>query len=163
MCWPDGLRCAATPAARPDDSLDRRRAVAPVRRVCYATKMHPRTPEECDALFAQHVNAGDLDALVALYEPAATLVAAPGQTAVGHAAIRDALAGLIAAGVRITMHVIRVARAGDDLAVLYNDWSARGTGPDGAPVESTGKAFEVVRRQADGTWRFAIDDAYGRS
>ncbi len=25
-----------------------------------------------------------------------------------------------------------------------------------------GKAIEVVRRQADGTWRFAIDDPYAR-
>jgi ketosteroid isomerase-like protein len=47
--------------------------------------------------------------------------------------------------------------------MLYNDWQGRATGPDGAPVELTGKAIEVVRRQADGTWRFAIDDAYGRS
>ncbi len=125
--------------------------------------MPPRTPEEVDALFAQYVNAGDLDALVALYEPHATLVPAPGQEAVGHAAIRDALGGLIATGVHITMHVVRVARAGDDLAVLYNDWTARGTGPDGVAAEASGKAFEVVRRQPDGTWRFAIDDAYGRS
>lgn len=125
--------------------------------------MPARTPEEVDALFAQYVNAGDLDSLVALYEPEATLVAAPGQVAVGHAAIREALGGLLATGVRIEMRVVRVARAGNDLAVLYNDWTARGAGPDGTAAEVAGKAFEVVRRQPDGTWRFAVDDAYGRS
>jgi uncharacterized protein (TIGR02246 family) len=124
--------------------------------------MAPRTPEECDALFERHVNAGDLDALVALYEPDATLVAAPGERAVGHAAIREALAPLLAAKARITMHVVRVERAGDDLAALYNDWTSRATGPDGTAVEMAGKAVEVVRRQPDGTWRFAIDDAFAR-
>ena len=77
--------------------------------------------------------------------------------------IREALAPLIAAQARITMRVVRVERAGDDLAALYNDWTASGTGPDGAAVEMTGKAIEIVRRQPDGTWRYAIDDPYGRS
>ena len=36
----------------------------------------PRSAEECDALFERHMNTGDLDALVALYEPNATLVGA---------------------------------------------------------------------------------------
>jgi uncharacterized protein (TIGR02246 family) len=124
--------------------------------------MAPRTPEECDASFERHVNAGDLDALVALYEPNATLFAAPDQPAVGHAAIREALAPLIAAKARITMRVVRVARAGDDLAVLYNDWTGSLTAPEGTVADMAGKAIEVVRRQADGTWRFAVDDAYAR-
>jgi uncharacterized protein (TIGR02246 family) len=123
--------------------------------------MAPGSAEECDALFERHLNAGDLDALVALYEPGATLVGTDGP-AVGQAAIREALAPLIAAKARITMRVVRIERAGDDLAALYNDWTASGTGQDGATVEMTGKAIEIVRRQPDGTWRFAIDDPYGR-
>jgi ketosteroid isomerase-like protein len=63
---------------------------------------------------------------------------------------------------RIEMHVTRVASGGDDVAVLYNDWRARVQGPDG-PVEITGRALEVVRRLADGSWRFVIDDPYARS
>lgn len=56
--------------------------------------MPAKTPEECDALFEKYVNAGDLDSLVDLYEPGATLVSAPGQMAVGRDAIREALGGL---------------------------------------------------------------------
>ena len=108
------------------------------------------------------MNAGDLDALVALYEPNATLVAAADQPAVGQAAIREALAPMIAAKARITMRIVRVERAGDDLARVYNDWSASATAPDGTTAETTGKAIEMMRRQPDGTWRFAIDDPYGR-
>jgi uncharacterized protein (TIGR02246 family) len=131
-------------------------------RLCYVPAMTARTPEECDALFERHLNAGDLDALVALYEPGATLVPSPGAMAVGHAAIREALAGFVAAKAQLRLNVGHVLRSGDDLAVLYDDWSGHFTDPDGERVEIAGQAIEVVRRQPDGGWRFALDDPYGR-
>jgi uncharacterized protein (TIGR02246 family) len=124
--------------------------------------MTARTPEECDSLFERHLNAGDLDALVALYEPTATLVASPGELSVGHPAIRDALGGFIAAKAQMRLTVGQILRSGDDLAVLYNDWSGHYTDPDGARVEVAGQAIEIVRRQPDGSWLFAVDDAFAR-
>jgi uncharacterized protein (TIGR02246 family) len=124
--------------------------------------MAARTPEECDALFERYLNAGELDALVALYEPGATLVPNPDERAVGQAAIREALAPLIAAKAQMRLRVGHVLYAGDDLAMLYDDWSGHLTDPDGARVAIAGQAIEVVRRQPDGTWRFAIDDPYAR-
>ncbi len=124
--------------------------------------MAARTPEECDALFERHLNAGEVEALLALYEPGATLVPNPGETAVGHAAIREVLAGFVAAKAQLHMQVTRVYRSGDDLAMLYNDWTGHFTDPDGARVEIAGGAIEVVRRQPDGTWRYAVDDPYAR-
>ena len=61
-----------------------------------------------------------------------------------------------------TSGVTKVVSAGDDLAVLYNDWSMSATGADGAAVSGSGKAIEIVRRQPDGTWRFVVDDPFGR-
>ena len=119
-------------------------------------------PEECDSLFEKHMNAGELDRLVALYEPTATLVATPGEPSVGHAAIREALVGFIAAKAQMRLKVGQILRSGDDLAVLYNDWSGHYTDADGARVEVGGQAMEIVRRQPDGRWLFAIDDAYAR-
>jgi uncharacterized protein (TIGR02246 family) len=123
--------------------------------------MHPTTPEACDALFAQHLNAGDVDAVAALYEPSGLLLD-PSGAHVGHTAIRAALQPLAVAKLQLTMHVVQVLRAGDDLAVLYNDWTGTMQGDDGQPVALSGKAIEVVRRQPDGTWRFAVDDPYAR-
>ena len=60
------------------------------------------------------------------------------------------------------MNVVLVVRSGEDLAVLYNDWSASAKGPDGAPFEMAGKAIEVVRRQPDGSWLFVVDDPFAR-
>jgi ketosteroid isomerase-like protein len=125
--------------------------------------MAARTPEECDALFARHVNDGELDAVVALYEPRASLVQQDRSTASGHGPIREVLSGLVAMHPTLRMNVTQVVRVGDDLAVLYNDWSMTGKGPDGGPAALSGKAIEIVRRQSNGTWLFAVDDPWARS
>jgi uncharacterized protein (TIGR02246 family) len=125
--------------------------------------MPARTPEECDSLFAVSVDKGDLEGLVALYEPKASLVQQDGTTASGSAGIREGLAGLVAMKPKITMNVTKVVRAGDDLAVLYNDWSMTAKGPDGKPIAMSGKAMEIVRRQSDGTWKFVVDAPFARS
>jgi len=121
--------------------------------------MKARMPEDCDRLFGELVNAGNLDALVDLYEPGASLLQQDGSAAVGHAAIRAALGELLGSNPRIQMKTARMGKGGaGDLAVLYSEWSLATTGPDGARTELAGRSVEVVRRQADGSWKFAIDD-----
>jgi len=124
--------------------------------------MPARTPEDCDRLFGEYLNAGELESLAALYEPGASLVQQNGSVVTGHAALREALRGFVAMRPKIRMNVVKVVKAGEDLAVLYNDWSLRADGPDGKPAELVGKAMEVVRRQPDGTWLFAVDAPFAR-
>jgi uncharacterized protein (TIGR02246 family) len=124
--------------------------------------MPARTPGDCDRLFEEHVNAGDVEGVVTLYEEGGSLVQHDGGVASGHAAIRGVIARLVAMRPRLRNDVVKVVKAGEDLAVLYNDWTMSATGRDGLPRERAGKAIEVVRRQADGTWRFVIDDPYAR-
>jgi uncharacterized protein (TIGR02246 family) len=121
-----------------------------------------RTPEDCDRLFGERLNAGDVDGLVALYEPGATLVREDGSAATGTAAIRAELTGFLALRPRIAMHVVRVVTGGGDVAVLHNDWQATGADAEGRAVAFAGGASEIVRRQRDGSWRFVIDDPYAR-
>jgi uncharacterized protein (TIGR02246 family) len=121
----------------------------------------PTSPEACDHLFVEHANAGDLDAVVSLYEPACRMVRRDGSVAQGQGEIREVLARLIALRPRMTAEIVKVVTAGD-LAMVYNDWRLAGKRPDGQPVEAAGKALEVVRRQPDGTWRLILDDPYAR-
>ena len=60
-------------------------------------------PEELERLFVARVNAGDLDGLVALFEPDAVMAVAPGKVATGRAAIRRALEELVASGEVLTL------------------------------------------------------------
>jgi uncharacterized protein (TIGR02246 family) len=124
--------------------------------------MTARTPEDVDRLFAEALNAGNLDGLVALYEPEASLSPAPGKQVSGHAAIREALAGFLAAKPRMDLSVRVIAQSGA-LALCTARWTLAMTGQDGKPQEVAGQSIEVVRRQADGRWLFAIDEPFGMS
>ncbi len=119
--------------------------------------MSAHSPEELDQLFEETLNAGDLDALVALYEPQAVFVSEPGQTVTGTAAIREVLSAFVAMKPKIIMEVHTVGQL-DDIALTSAKWEMAGTGPDGQSIEMRGHSTEVCRRQADGTWLFAIDD-----
>ena len=118
-------------------------------------------PEQMHRLFEEAFNAGDLEALMALYEPDASLVPQPGALAEGTAAIRESLQWFLDRGGRITLDTKLVVRVGD-LAYLSNRWSLTGaTMPDGSPAELGAVTAEVARRQADGSWLYVIDNAWG--
>ncbi|HEY6830291.1 MAG TPA: SgcJ/EcaC family oxidoreductase [Gemmatimonadaceae bacterium] len=124
--------------------------------------MPARTPAEIDTLFASALNAGDLEALVSLYESNAALMPSPGNVVHGTAAIREALAGFLAAKPSMTLDARTLATTGD-LALVSATWQLSLTGPDGKPATMNGNSVEVVRRQADGRWLFAIDFPFGAS
>ena len=124
--------------------------------------MPAKTPEDTDRLFAEALNAGRIDDLVALYEPQATLMPSPGKLVTGSAAIREALAQFIAAKPKMSLKPKVVAQSGD-LAVLTAKWDLAMTGQDGKPANMTGQSVEVVRRQSDGRWLFVIDLPFGAS
>jgi len=122
--------------------------------------MTARTPEDLDRQFAEALNAGKLDALVALYEPQATLMPSPGKLVTGTAAIREALGQFVASKPKMSLTPKVVAQSGD-IAVLTAKWDLSMAGPDGKPANMTGQSAEVVRKQPDGRWLFVIDLPFG--
>jgi uncharacterized protein (TIGR02246 family) len=122
--------------------------------------MTTRKPEDVDRLFVEALNTGKLDALVALYEPSATLMPQPGKLVTGTAAIREALAQLLAGKPKMTLTPKLIAQSGD-IAVLTATWDLVKTGADGKPTQMSGRSAEVVRRQSDGSWLFVIDLPFG--
>jgi uncharacterized protein (TIGR02246 family) len=115
-------------------------------------------PAEFSALFTGYFNSGDLDALVDLYERDAVLLPEPGKPVVGHEAIRAALEAFVATGLKIDLKTHTIHEA-DGVALLYSRWTL--SDGAGGPPAMSGSTVEVVRRQADGSWRFIIDDPYG--
>ena len=119
-------------------------------------------PEDTNNLFAEALNAGNLSALAALYEPQATLMPSPGKLVTGTAAIKESLLNFIAGKPNISISSRVVAQAGD-LAVTSGKWELSMTGPDGKPAQMTGQSIEVLRRHPDGRWLFVIDLPFGAS
>jgi uncharacterized protein (TIGR02246 family) len=122
--------------------------------------MSTATPEQVLATIVEGINAGDLDALMSLYEDGAAFATEPGSLAHGASGIRGALAGFVSMRGTLDLEVTRVLEV-DDLALVTGVWSFDGTGPDGEPVRLTASNADVLRRQADGTWRFVIDNPWG--
>jgi ketosteroid isomerase-like protein len=107
-------------------------------------------------------NGGDIDGLLALYEPVATVIPQPGSPITGHDAIREALSQFIGLGGQIDLRPSVIVESAD-LALVMSDWTITGgADPDGSPVELSGRSAEVHRRQDDGTWLLVIDDPWGK-
>src|SRR5918996_1519119 len=118
------------------------------------------TPEQVLESIVNGINTGDLESLMPLYESEAAFAAAPGELAHGEPGVREALSGFISMNGELDLEVTRVLEV-DDLALVIGVWSFNGTGPDGEPVGLEAKNADVLRRQADGTWRFVIDNPWG--
>ena len=92
--------------------------------------MPARSPEELDNLFGAALNSGNLEALVALYEPQASISPQPGQVVTGAKAVREVLSGFVATKPTMTIKPKTLALAGD-IALTTSKWELTGTGPDG--------------------------------
>jgi ketosteroid isomerase-like protein len=122
--------------------------------------MFRETPEQVLKSIVDGINSGDLDGLLSLYEPEAAFASGPGILAHGTTGVRESLASFIAMKGRLDLTLTRVLEAGG-LAFVAGVWSFTGTAPDGTPVTLTGRNGDVLRRQADGSWRFVIDNPWG--
>jgi uncharacterized protein (TIGR02246 family) len=123
--------------------------------------MLPDQPENWPRVFEQHLNAGDLDAVMALYEAEARFVTESGETLIGRDQIRKVVGGLIEAKARLSSRVVKAVTVGD-IAQLYSDFEGTMNDEAGKSVAIRGKAIEVLRRQPDGTWKLIVGDPNGR-
>ena len=117
-------------------------------------------PQAVIESFSELLAQGDLEGMLALYEPDATFAPQPGQSVSGREAIRDALAAFLAVKPRMEGTIEKVLEAGDT-ALVANRWRLTGTAPDGAPVSMAATSADVLRRRPDGSWGIVIDDPWG--
>jgi ketosteroid isomerase-like protein len=111
------------------------------------TRHQPATePTDLGRFFLERANAGDVDGLVALYEPEAVLAFPSGSVATGHAEIRAVYADLLADAPHFEPGEPQPLLMTGDLALT----STRLVGGD--------TTVEVAHRQPDGTWLWAIDN-----
>jgi ketosteroid isomerase-like protein len=122
--------------------------------------MSTETPEQVLEAVVEGINTGNVEMLMSLSEPKAAFATQPGSLAPGLGGIREALGGFVAMNGTLDLKVSRVLEV-SDLALVVGDWSFTGTGPHGQPVTLAAKNADVLRRQADGSWRFVIDNPWG--
>lgn len=116
-------------------------------------------PVELHALFLDAFNRGDVNAVLALYEPnALLLVGAEG--VVGSSGIRSAFERALALRGHMTLETRQVHESPAGLAVLHASWVIEYASKTEKESTRRGLSTEVVRKQTDGTWLFVIDNPY---
>jgi ketosteroid isomerase-like protein len=104
-----------------------------------------RDPDDLARFFVERANAGDLEGLVALYEPDAVLAVMGEAPAVGHDAIRAVYTRMLQKIDRFPPAVAAPTLRQGDLALT----SSR--------LRNGAVTAEVARRRPDGSWRWILD------
>jgi hypothetical protein len=104
-----------------------------------------RDPQDLERLLVSRQRAGDVDGMLALFDPHAVIDSGEGRLTVGRDAIRALYAELVATGRKFEYGDQRPAIISGDLALTSTRL------PDGSVTS------EVARRQSDGTWLWVID------
>jgi len=112
-------------------------------------------PADIHEAVTEAFNAGDLEGLMALYEPGASMVGMDGSVLEGAAAIRENWKNLLAFNGVMSLTTRYVIEQGD-IALLSNEYTVK-VGDDSL----SGATAEVVRKQTDGTWLYLIDHPTG--
>ena len=102
-------------------------------------------PDELGRYFVARVNAGDVEGLVALYEPNAVLAFPEGRIAAGHDEIRAVYEDFVASSPVLSPGRRRRPLVSGDLALTATEL------PSGAVT------VEIAHRQPDGSWLWAVD------
>jgi len=117
-------------------------------------------PARLPFAYQDALNAGDADAVVALFREDATMRTFSGKVLTSPEALRAEAVQSIAARARLA-NKLRSTVVGGDTALLVVDWDLEAMLPDGTGISPTGTTTAVARRSPDGSWRFAILDCQG--
>jgi ketosteroid isomerase-like protein len=104
-----------------------------------------RDPQDLERLLISRQHAGDVEGMVALFEPDAVIDSGDGWPTRGREAIRAFFTEVVATGRKFQVGEQRPALISGNLALTSTRL------PDGNVTS------EVARRQPDGTWLWAID------
>ncbi|WP_156724640.1 YybH family protein [Streptomyces apocyni] len=120
----------------------------------------PREIEDHIESYVIAMNAGDAEAVERHYTEEAVAVWEPGNPLSGDA--RRAYTKDFLVNQRPKMDaVVREAYVTGDTTLLVVDWKMEITGEDGNREQVTGVGLDVLRKQEDGSWLYAIDDPFG--
>ena len=115
--------------------------------------MPANSPEDICRLFQQSMAAGDLDAVLSVFDPEVVLVNQSGEVTQGRDGLRQELAPFAAMKTRFAFTIKQVIQSGD-IALMHTEWQVS------FPMPMSVYAIAVARRQPDGTWRWLIGDPF---
>ena len=132
----------------------------------FSQEGNPMTEEQISALslvetMTAAFHSGDIDGVMATYEPRATVVFEPGEPITDPAVLREMFLGAFSVNplFRYSGHEVFVA---GDIAIHFAPWSMTGKAPDGTELTDSGLSVAVLRKQQDGRWLIVFDNPHGQ-
>ncbi|MED4780012.1 YybH family protein [Brevibacillus choshinensis] len=117
-------------------------------------------PEDMNTTFAQAYNSGNIDNLLALYEPNGILLTPDGSLEQGIQNLRQTLSDLLSLrGTMISNNVFCIPF--ENIALLRAHFTLNGFDASGNDIQITGHTSEIVRKQPDGQWLYIVDHPFG--
>jgi ketosteroid isomerase-like protein len=117
-------------------------------------------PEKLPILFQDALNAGDVDAVLALFADGAGMRTTAGAHITGIDELRAEIGGTVTAHGKLT-NVPRHTLIGAQTALLVTDWTMEIDGPAGERVAPSGTTANIAHRDSDGGWRFTLLNPLG--
>jgi len=114
-------------------------------------------PEDLHPALTEAYNAGNVEAMLALYDPKAVFVIKPGRVTEGPEALRAALQHLVDLRGRLSVTPHTFVRS-DDVMLVLGAFTLSGRRRDGTPLERAARFADVLRLQPDGRWLLAVDN-----
>jgi ketosteroid isomerase-like protein len=116
----------------------------------------PKRAEDAHATLAAAFNTGDLATVLSMYDVSGIIVPEPGKPVSGKEKWEEAIKGILSIKGKMEIKTVYCLQAGN-VAVGRSEWNIT----DGKEVKVSAKGIEVMKQQADGTWKIVIDHAFG--
>jgi ketosteroid isomerase-like protein len=113
-------------------------------------------PEDLGRYFLERASRGDVEGVLALYEPNALLATVHAEEIRSTSALRRFYEDLLA-GTAVFEGDIQPALVNGELALTSTRFTATRLAPDGLERRLPTATAEVARQQPDGTWLWVID------
>ncbi|UGT63823.1 YybH family protein [Nocardia asteroides] len=104
---------------------------------------------------------GDIDTVMSFYLDDAVVAFEPGASAFGEQQLRAGFAAFAAVRPDFRYDSGHEVMVAGDIAVHIAPWTMTGTAPDGTPIAQQGLSVATLRRQADDSWKIALDNPFG--
>jgi uncharacterized protein (TIGR02246 family) len=116
----------------------------------------PKKAEDAHATLAAAFNTGDVATVMNMYDVTGIIVPEPGKPVSGKEKFEEAIKAILSIKGKMEIKTVYCLQTGN-IAVGRSEWNIT----DGKEVKVSAKGIEVMKQQADGTWKIVVDHAFG--
>lgn len=117
------------------------------------------TPKELLALLGQLIKARDLEAILAIHEPTASLVEFGGRIARGKDEVRKSYVNFFKMQPDLKVNALQIIEV-EGVAIILGDYTLKYLDSNDETINTSGKFGDIVRQQPDGSWLYLLDNPF---